>query len=161
MPLFGDHSRRSQENVRDLSLGALYAGMVEHAASRLAAVISQLADSQAPAVFHCSAGKDRTGVVSALLLGSLGVPHDVIVLDYAATREGLDGIVAKLGRSRGYEEMWKELPPHTLHADPETMVEFIAHLCERHGSIRQCVREIGVSETSLAQLESRMLVDAA
>ena len=157
MPLFGDHRREERHEVRDLSLGSLYAGMVEHAGARLAGVIERLAGSDAPAVFHCSAGKDRTGVLSALLLGTLGVPEDVIVADYAATQEHLDGIVAKLSRSRGYEDMWQELPPQTLHADPETMVEFLRHLRERYGSVRACVIAIGVGEAALERLADRML----
>ena len=157
MPLFGDHSRSERRPSRELSLGRLYAGMVEHAGARLARVIEQLAHSVAPAVFHCSAGKDRTGVTSALLLGVLGVPDETIVADYAATRDDLDGIVAKLSRSKGYEDMWKELPPHTLHADPETMLEFLTLLRDRHGSIRSCVAAIGVSEQALDKLEARML----
>ncbi len=157
MPLFGERSHGGQNSVRDLTLGKLYLGMVEHAATRLAAVIEELASHEAPSVFHCSAGKDRTGVISALLLGSLGVPNDIIVADYAATREALDGIVAKLSRSKGYGDMWKELPPHTLHADPETMVEFLAELRGRYGSVRDCTRSIGVSDRALERLESRML----
>ena len=76
--------------------------------------------------------------------------------DYAATREGLDEIVAKLGRSRGYDDIFKELPPHTLHAEPETMVEFLAEVRGRYGSIRDCVREIGVSDEAVERLGDRM-----
>ena len=43
-----------------------------------------------PAVFHCAAGKDRTGLLAALLLGSLGVSHDDIVDDYSLTVAGMD-----------------------------------------------------------------------
>ena len=131
--------------------------MVEHSAARLDAVIERLATRDAPAVFHCSAGKDRTGVIAALLLGSLGVPHDVIVADYAATQEDLAGIVAKLSRSSGFGEMWKDLPPETLHADPETMDEFLSELCEQYGSVSGCVRAIGVGERVLDRLSERML----
>jgi protein-tyrosine phosphatase len=157
MPLFGDHSRSQRSSVKDVALGKLYLGMVEHAAPRLAAVIEQIASNEAPSVFHCSAGKDRTGVISALLLGTLGVPDDTIVADYAATRDGLDGIVAKLSRSKGYADMWKELPPQTLHAHPETMSDFLAELRGRYGSVRDCVRAIGVDESALERLEARML----
>ena len=42
-----------------------------------------------PAVFHCAAGKDRTGILAALCCRSLGVPDDVIVEDYALSGEGV------------------------------------------------------------------------
>jgi len=157
MPLFGDHSRSERQSVKEVTLGKLYLGMVEHAAPRLAAVIERIVVNEGSSVFHCSAGKDRTGVISALLLGALGVPDDIVVADYAATREGLEDIVAKLSRSKGYEDMWKELPPHTLHADPETMVEFLAELRGRYGSVRECVKVIGVGDAALERLEERML----
>ena len=41
-----------------------------------------------PAVFHCAAGKDRTGLLAVLVLGPLGVPHDDIVADYALDAPG-------------------------------------------------------------------------
>jgi protein tyrosine/serine phosphatase len=157
MALFPDHSGNERASARDVSLGKLYLGMVAHAGPRLAAVIDELSHNDTPSVFHCSAGKDRTGVISALLLGTLGVANDIIVADYAATREGLEGIVAKLSRSKGYENTWKALPPHTLHADPETMVEFLAELSARYGGVRECVRAIGVGDESVARLEARML----
>ena len=73
-------------------------------------------------MYHCAAGKDRTGVVSAVLLGLLGVPDPVIVADYAATKENLDAIVERLMSTEGYYEMLSALPPDTMHAEPETMV---------------------------------------
>ena len=42
-----------------------------------------------PAVFHCAAGKDRTGILAALVLGLLGVPDEVIAEDYALSRDGM------------------------------------------------------------------------
>lgn len=52
--------------------------------------ILQRGDAQ-PLLFHCSAGKDRTGVASALLLSSLGVDRDVIYDDYMMTNQTLQG----------------------------------------------------------------------
>ena len=42
-----------------------------------------------PAVFHCAAGKDRTGILAGLLLSSLGVSDDDVVADYALTAEAM------------------------------------------------------------------------
>ncbi len=162
LPIYdGEASSGDRERVAGQGLGELYLGMIDFASERLTRIVERLATADRPAVFHCSAGKDRTGVVSALILGSLGVHDDVIVADYAATRDGLDGIVDRLQRSRGYETMWKELPPETLHANPETMVTLLAGLRETYGSIRDCVRAIGVRDEVLAALERKLLDDAA
>jgi hypothetical protein len=63
-------------------------------------------------------------VVSAVLLGLLGVPDQVIVADYAATQENLDAIIERLMSTEGYHTMLSALPPDTLHAEPETMLRF-------------------------------------
>src|SRR5262249_40502205 len=87
---------------------------------RIARVVTLLADAEAPAVFHCAAGKDRTGVVSAIVLGLLGVPDEVIVADYAATRESLDAIVGRLNPLEGYRTMLAALPPHRPPPGPSS-----------------------------------------
>jgi protein-tyrosine phosphatase len=68
-------------------LHTLYLGMLEHSASLLGEVLSGLARADhRPAVFHCHAGKDRTGVVAALVLLVAGVDRDLILDDYELTR---------------------------------------------------------------------------
>src|SRR5262249_61406661 len=107
-----------------------------HSARRpIAAVTETLAATDPPAVSHCAAGKDRTGVVSAILLGLLGVPDEVIVADYAATQENLDAIIERLMSTKGYHVMLSALPPDTLHAEPQTMRTFLARMRATHGSI--------------------------
>ena len=110
-----------------------------------------------PAVFHCAAGKDRTGVISALLLSLLGVREEVIVADYAATREALDAIVERLMASEGYQGVFEELPPDTLHANPETMVGFLARVRGAFGSMAGYAREIGIGEADVELLRARMV----
>ena len=64
-----------------------------------------------PAVFHCAAGKDRTGLLAALLLGSLGVAHDDIVEDYALTQATMDRFLAVFAT-----EDPEAAPAHRRHA---------------------------------------------
>jgi protein-tyrosine phosphatase len=65
----------------------MYVGILEHSAANVAAVLRGLADPDAvPAVFHCHGGKDRTGVVAAVLLLTLGVDRETVLDDYEATR---------------------------------------------------------------------------
>ncbi len=138
---------------RDWTLAQMYLGMLETAKAPIARVIAALAESDRAAVFHCAAGKDRTGIVSALLLALLGVPEEIIVADYAATKETLDAIVARLNRSRGYDQVWEDLPPDTLHAEPQTMLDFLAGLHSRYGGARGYAREVGLSDAILVRLD--------
>jgi len=96
-------------------------------------------------------------VISAVLLGTLGVRDEVIVADYAATRDSLDGIIERLLASEGYQEVLAALPPDTLHAEPATMISLLEKIRERYGSMRAYVRAIGVSDDDVALLETRML----
>ena len=67
-------------------LHELYVGLIEHAAEQIGELFGCLAGVDGlPAVFHCHAGKDRTGIVAALLLEALGVERDVILDDYELT----------------------------------------------------------------------------
>ena len=60
----------------------LYRRLVDDEAARFAQWFGHLLDDDAPLVFHCTAGKDRTGVAAALLLLALGVPREVVEQDY-------------------------------------------------------------------------------
>src|SRR5262245_58849167 len=64
----------------------VYVGLLERLAPELRIIIERAVDAPArPVLFHCAAGKDRTGIAAAVLLGLLGVPDDVILDDYALT----------------------------------------------------------------------------
>lgn len=66
-----------------------YRGFVRHNTRRFAEFFEHLLASDEPTVFHCTAGKDRTGFAAALVLRSLGVPHDEVMRDYLLTNERL------------------------------------------------------------------------
>jgi protein-tyrosine phosphatase len=68
-------------------LREMYRGMLDGAASVLGRLLGGLAEpGSLPAVFHCTGGKDRTGIASALLLELLGVHRDAVLDDYELTR---------------------------------------------------------------------------
>ncbi|GAA3110597.1 tyrosine-protein phosphatase [Streptosporangium carneum] len=79
-----------------IDLGDLYVLMLDHRTAWFASVVAEIADGL-PALVHCAAGKDRTGLVVALVLDLAGVDHDTIVRDYAATGEHLPQIMTMLG----------------------------------------------------------------
>jgi protein-tyrosine phosphatase len=96
------------------------------------------AADQLPGVIFCAAGKDRTGVASALLLGALGVPDEIVVADYARSNT-LDP------RSLGddYADYFAHLPADYLGAEETTMQWVLDRLREEHGSIRDFVGDSG------------------
>ena len=64
-----------------------YRNFVRHNASRFAELFAQMLRSDAPLVFHCTAGKDRTGYAAALILLALGVPRSAVMHDYLLTND--------------------------------------------------------------------------
>ena len=143
-----------------IKLSDRYFLLAEVAKAPIARVLAALAESDAPAVYHCAAGKDRTGVLSAVILGLLGVPDDVIVADYALTAESLDAINQRLLASEGYQAILASLPPDTMHAEPETMVALLDKVRERYGGIAGYAEAAGVSDETVARLAEQMLVTA-
>src|SRR5665213_3119175 len=78
-------------------LGTQYTEMLDLATPQIVGALTALAAPEArPAVFHCTAGKDRTGLLSALVLSLLGVPEDTVVADYALSGAAMARLRAKL-----------------------------------------------------------------
>ncbi len=155
---WADVERPKYERDEDFLIWA-YQEMLTIGAPRFAKAFEALAEPDAlPAVFHCAAGKDRTGLLAALLLGSLGVAHDDIVADYALTVEGMARF--RVWAAREWPE-WSErmasMPPAFTAALPEAMRHIIDELCAEHGTVRNYVRSIGVSDETLVTLESVLL----
>jgi len=133
LPLFDGAITEGQRAAADVGLADRYFLMAEFAKAPIARVVDTLAHADGPAVYHCAAGKDRTGVISAILLGLLGVREEIIVADYAATQQNLQEIVDRLLQSEGYREVLDGLPADTMHAEPETMISLLEKIVERYG----------------------------
>ena len=157
LPLFDGQVAARAELPTDATLADRYYLLAEFARDRIAAVIEALAAAPGPAVYHCAAGKDRTGVLSAILLGLLDVRDEIIVADYAATQTNIDAIIERLMASDGYQAMLNALPPDTLHARPETMVVLLERIYRQYGSMPAYVRAAGVSDETVARLRTRLL----
>ncbi|WP_051297764.1 tyrosine-protein phosphatase [Brevibacterium album] len=78
-----------------LDLAEIYRMMIETRGTQLALAAGHVVLSPGPVVFHCTAGKDRTGVLAALLLDAVGVRREAVVADYAATAANLAGAWAQ------------------------------------------------------------------
>jgi protein-tyrosine phosphatase len=123
------------------------------------AAINVLAqDGALPAVFHCAAGKDRTGITAMLVLGLLGVPKEYIVADYALTEAGMDRM--RVWAEREFPELAGQIadvPSAFFAALPAAMTRLIDDLVAEHGSIRSFVRTLGVLDSSLVALDAALL----
>lgn len=142
-------------------LRLLYRGMLDHAGRDIGRVFRGIADPRvAPVLFHCTAGKDRTGMIAALLLEWLGVPRELVLDDYevtneyrheAAERDTFDRLVA--------EGMAPEAAAGLLSAPRWAMDETLAELDDDFGGIEAFLRgRAGLDDTVLAALRQQLLV---
>lgn len=136
-----------------------YRDMLEIGSSRFADAMHVLAQTESlPAVFHCAAGKDRTGVLAALLLSSIGVDDAHICADYGLTQDAMRRSIAwsKVHRPE-LAERYATIPKAYLAADPRAMQIILTELVQQHGSVRNYVREIGVDDATVEALGNLLL----
>jgi protein-tyrosine phosphatase len=136
-----------------------YRDLLEIGSEKFALAMKILSDQEnVPAVFHCAAGKDRTGVLAALILSTVGVSDDIICADYGLTQRSIEKTIswAKLH----YPEMatrWTEINPVYLAAEPQAMQVILNDLVSAHGSVINYVRSLGVSESEIQSLSALLL----
>ena len=132
-------------------LHARYTEMLLEAGPRYADALRLLAATDAlPAVFHCAAGKDRTGLLAMLVLGTLGVGHDDIVEDYALTSATMDAFRANASRDPAVAAGLANMPVMFFAADPAAM----SRVLDRHrggprvGARPTCARSASATRSS-------------
>ena len=133
-------------------VAARYRTMFDGASVAIGRVLAILSEPSAyPAVFHCSAGKDRTGILAALILGLLGVPDDTIVADYALSATAMTKLVAHLHeRHPDATERLDQIAPAMVAAEPATMTQLLASIRTDYGSLEAYAAALGVPDAPRA-----------
>ena len=160
IPLFPETSDSAKARAgfaMPSDMGELYFLMLNFAQAPIADVVRFLADSEEPAVFHCAAGKDRTGVISAVLLSLLGVPEETIVADYAFSRKNIDLINQRLNQAGTYQNFMADLPDGAYDADPACMESFLSRVNQEHGSMAGWAEKAGLDGAVLESLTKKLL----
>ena len=135
-----------------------YRDLLESGAADIARVISLLSEVEGPAVVHCVAGKDRTGLISALTLSLLGVSDDEIAADYALTEVSEPAFTEWLRRTDPVAAAQPQ-PDFYVQTPPEAMLFTLRELRERHGSVLEYLSRHGVTLAHVQALRDRLLED--
>ncbi|SFJ55195.1 protein-tyrosine phosphatase [Paenibacillus sp. UNC496MF] len=141
-------------------LGEQYIDLLEGAKEPIRRVFELLAGSteNGSALFHCKVGKDRTGIIAALLLELAGVPHATIAEDYALTAGCLAPLMDELRQDRPPAVSPEAYEVH-LGSPPENMIVLLNHLKSAYGDAEGYLRSSGIEPEQIQALKQRMLAD--
>lgn len=110
-----------------------------------------------PLVFHCFAGKDRTGIMAAAVLGSLNVTDGDIAADYAMSAAYLKALRKKVNTDKS-DPNANKLPEYFWETGPELMSFFLAGIRKEYGSMRGYLLTHGAVAGLFKKLENQLLV---
>jgi protein tyrosine/serine phosphatase len=154
--------RRPMRTDGRVDVPRVYRMFLDSSATSIASIFTDLVNDATPALFHCAAGKDRTGVLAALLLGAVGVTRDEIVDDFMASAPVLDEITAYLQRRPAYADVVLHFPPGTMDAEPAFIEDFLDAIESEHGSIGTwLIDQGGVSSATIEQWRRKFVEDTA
>lgn len=143
------------------AMAGFYAQMPFTFAEQYARMMRELVEGRTPLAFNCSAGKDRTGLASALLLTALGVPYETALADYLLSNEtyrprppAADDPTAR---------MFANLPPEVIRAlmgvDRSYLDASFAAIEAKGGMKRYLADELKLTDTDIEMLKKRYLRD--
>ena len=168
LPLIADVGQSMKDGRPQFShesMGEMYVGMVEVAAPQLVTALNIIAYTPGAAAFHCAAGRDRTGVLAAMLLLVLGADDDDIVADYARTGDNMreimrrsEPVMGAMWRALGIDVSTRDETTALLEGSMEVSMRMLLQtLRDRHGDALAPLRAAGLSADTETRLRDRAL----
>ena len=139
-------------------LAAIYRYLIDERGAAIGAAVSTLAGAgRIPALVHCSAGKDRTGIVIGLILAVLGVPDEVIAVDYALSAHHVNpaatNAIAQLQASSG---LGGAFAPELLTSPPHLFLDVLTWVRDLSGTVDAYLLARGVTPAELDTLREEL-----
>ncbi|CAN7397975.1 tyrosine-protein phosphatase [Knoellia sp. LjRoot47] len=148
------HSTRPERDAQFWS--EHYLGYLSTRPDSISAALDVVSRSSGATVVHCAAGKDRTGTVVALALDAAGVPHDVIIEDYALTGERIEQIIARLMPRDLYGTALRQQSVDDQRPRPETMQTILDTVQSEFGGATGWLTEQGWTTGDIDRLRERL-----
>jgi len=136
-----------------------YRDIAREAGDQIGRAVAIVAQPEShPVIVHCAAGKDRTGVLVAVLLALLGVPDDTIAEDYALSAQAMDQLLKRLlDRLPGQEEVISSVAATMFSATPDNIRAMLEGVRAEYGSIGVYAAAHGAGPEIVASLRASLL----
>lgn len=161
MPLTTNRRMEKEDYQKFTNMGQVYLFRIHHQEYGFAIVqaLEILVNPvNYPLVFHCAAGKDRSGLLAAFVLSIAGVADNDIVYDYALSSQHMRLFYDRMSKDPNVTQGVLNLPDYTWEATPESMEWFLHSLKQEYGSAREYLEIHGASSILFNQLERVLLV---
>lgn len=140
-----------------LKLPAFCRWIVERRGEVFATAVGLLAHGELPAVFFCSAGKDRTGMLAGILLSALGVADDAVIANYAESERLIPASYFELAAVRSERAGLRgTITASDFGSPPELITAVLGRIRERHGNAAQYLVDHGLPAADLDLLRRRL-----
>lgn len=140
------------------SLEPVYQFFVDHCQQGFAEALAAIAEAETGAVlFHCTAGKDRTGVLAALVLSIAGADEDTIAEDFALTEQAMASMRPALLGPMTSAGLPEAIADALLSSDPALMRGLLAHLNDRYGGVFAYLDAIGLEAAQIERIRARFV----
>jgi protein-tyrosine phosphatase len=140
----------------DVDFSQVYLAIVDEVPHRIAGLLHHVAEATGPVLIHCTAGKDRTGIVVAALLLAGGVRPRAVLADYRATERSLGALRRRWVEHGIVSPSGKEVPEAWLRAPEESMAPVVERITGWPGGARGWWLEHGAAARHLDQWNARL-----
>lgn len=161
LPLLGDALTNNEawQAVKDdyVERHELYIKYLEWHKSQIATIITTIVNADSATMFHCHAGKDRTGIITALLLSIVGICDTAIAQDYSLSSSEIAHLIAE----------WREYNLKNGHdmaqferdvvSKPQTIMSMMAYIKETYGTTAAYLQSCGVLDSTLTKLHQKFV----
>ncbi len=119
----------------------MYRQIIASSRAEIKDSVQAMIQAEGPALFHCAAGKDRTGILAMLLLGAVGVGREDIIADYEMSHHYIRSFTEDISGSHG-----------------SNMQKLLDEIVEEWGSVTGFLQECGISQKELSRLNEKFVI---
>jgi protein-tyrosine phosphatase len=157
----GDPESNSKQFNELTNLGDFYIDLARQKSygQKIVEALELIADTQNhPLVFHCAVGKDRTGMLAAMILSLLGVMEADIIQDYTLSEPYMDELLAKIKVNAKLGEGVPDIPDVFWRASAESMKILLGMMHKEYGGPEGYLKAMGMTADVPKKLQKGLLV---